>query len=93
MTRMRLTTKPETEQPLPDLDMSTHLGELPLVNPILTASGCAAAGRELDQFFDITTIGGIVTKSVMQNHAQQQHEPVRHECEPVSWGRGRSPCQ
>ena len=67
MTRMRLTTKPETEQPLPDIDMSTHLGELPLVNPILTASGCAAAGRELDQFFDITTIGGIVTKSVMQN--------------------------
>ncbi|MTA66740.1 MAG: dihydroorotate dehydrogenase, partial [Actinobacteria bacterium] len=64
---MRLTTKPETEQPLPDIDMSTHLGELPLVNPILTASGCAAAGRELDQFFDITTIGGIVTKSVMQN--------------------------
>ena len=30
-----------------------------------SASGCAAAGRELDQFFDITQIGGIVTKSVM----------------------------
>ncbi len=34
---------------------------------MLTASGCAAAGRELDQFFDITEIGGIVTKSIMLN--------------------------
>jgi dihydroorotate dehydrogenase (NAD+) catalytic subunit len=37
-----------------------------LPNPILTASGCAAAGRELDQFFDITRLGAVVTKSVMQ---------------------------
>ncbi|MBO0777151.1 MAG: dihydroorotate dehydrogenase [Actinobacteria bacterium] len=37
--------------------------ELP--NPILTASGCAGAGRELAQFFDIAKIGAIVTKSVM----------------------------
>jgi dihydroorotate dehydrogenase (NAD+) catalytic subunit len=33
-------------------------------SPVLTASGCAAAGRELDQFFDITTIGAVVTKSI-----------------------------
>ncbi len=32
---------------------------------MLTASGCAAAGRELDQFFDITEIGAVVTKSIM----------------------------
>jgi dihydroorotate dehydrogenase (NAD+) catalytic subunit len=31
----------------------------------LTASGCAAAGRELDRFFDITEIGAVVTKSIM----------------------------
>jgi dihydroorotate dehydrogenase (NAD+) catalytic subunit len=37
-----------------------------LPNPVLTASGCAAAGRELDQFFDITRLGAVVTKSVMQ---------------------------
>ncbi|MFZ9360260.1 MAG: dihydroorotate dehydrogenase, partial [Candidatus Nanopelagicales bacterium] len=29
------------------------------------ASGCAAAGKELDQFIDITSIGAVVTKSVM----------------------------
>jgi len=51
--------------PLGYLDMSTQLGDLELTGPVLTASGCAAAGRELDQFFDITQIGGIVTKSVM----------------------------
>jgi dihydroorotate dehydrogenase (NAD+) catalytic subunit len=49
----------------PDVDMSTDLGFLELPAPVLTASGCAAAGRELDQFFDITELGGIVTKSVM----------------------------
>jgi len=49
----------------PDVDMSTSLGLLELTAPVLTASGCAAAGRELDQFFDITELGGIVTKSVM----------------------------
>ena len=51
--------------PVAYIDMSTQLGELRLESPVLTASGCAAAGRELDQFFDITKIGGIVTKSVM----------------------------
>jgi dihydroorotate dehydrogenase (NAD+) catalytic subunit len=51
--------------PVAYVDMSTTLGDLDLTGPILTASGCAAAGRELDQFFDITKIGGIVTKSVM----------------------------
>jgi dihydroorotate dehydrogenase (NAD+) catalytic subunit len=46
-------------------DFSTSLGNLKLKGPVLTASGCAAAGKELDQFFDITEIGGIVTKSIM----------------------------
>jgi dihydroorotate dehydrogenase (NAD+) catalytic subunit len=33
--------------------------------PAFTASGCAAAGRELATFFDLTEIGGVVTKSIM----------------------------
>ena len=32
---------------------------------MLTASGCAAAGRELDQFFDVAALGAVVTKSIM----------------------------
>jgi len=47
-------------------DMSTRLASLALPNPVLTASGCAAAGRELAQFFDVSAIGGVVTKSIMQ---------------------------
>jgi dihydroorotate dehydrogenase (NAD+) catalytic subunit len=49
------------------VDMSTNLGRLALPNPVLTASGCAAAGHELAQFFDVAALGGIVTKSIMMN--------------------------
>ena len=49
------------------VDMSTELGRLEFSSPVFTASGCAAAGKELDQFIDITTIGAVVTKSVMLN--------------------------
>ena len=67
MTRALISHGPIGDDRLPDVDMSTQLGGLGLPAPVLTASGCAAAGRELDQFFDITTIGGIVTKSIMLN--------------------------
>jgi dihydroorotate dehydrogenase (NAD+) catalytic subunit len=46
-------------------DMRTSLATFELPNPILTASGCAAAGKELHQFFDIALLGGVVTKSIM----------------------------
>ena len=47
------------------VDMRADLAGSVLPSPILTASGCAAAGRELDRFFDITEIGAVVTKSIM----------------------------
>jgi dihydroorotate dehydrogenase (NAD+) catalytic subunit len=47
------------------VDLTTRLGGLTLPNPVLTASGCAAAGRELHQFFDVSDIGAVVTKSIM----------------------------
>ncbi|MFN2517881.1 MAG: dihydroorotate dehydrogenase [Jatrophihabitantaceae bacterium] len=46
-------------------DMTATLGTLTLPNPVLTASGCAAAGRELHQFFDVAALGAVVTKSIM----------------------------
>ncbi len=49
------------------VDMRAELASASLPSPILTASGCAAAGRELDRFFDITAIGAVVTKSIMVN--------------------------
>ena len=47
------------------VDLSTTIGALRLPNPLMTASGCAAAGRELHQFFDVSELGAVVTKSVM----------------------------
>ena len=48
-------------------DMTARLGPLRLPNPVLTASGCAAAGRELHQFFDVAQLGAVVTKSIMMS--------------------------
>jgi dihydroorotate dehydrogenase (NAD+) catalytic subunit len=49
----------------PTVDLTARLGGLLLPNPVLTASGCAAAGRELGQFFDVAELGAVVTKSIM----------------------------
>ena len=46
-------------------DLTTTLGSFTLPNPVLTASGCAASGRELNQFFDVSSLGAVVTKSIM----------------------------
>lgn len=47
------------------VEMGTDLAGIELPSPVLTASGCAAAGRELDAFVDITSLGAVVTKSIM----------------------------
>src|SRR3974390_207622 len=47
------------------VDLRRRLGHVELPNPILTASGCAGAGRELSHYIDVAKIGAIVTKSVM----------------------------
>ena len=46
-------------------DLTTRLAGVTFPNPVFTASGCAAAGSELDRFFDVTALGGVVTKSIM----------------------------
>jgi dihydroorotate dehydrogenase (NAD+) catalytic subunit len=45
-------------------DLRTRLGQLELPSPVLAASGCAGAGRELAQFTDVARIGAVITKSV-----------------------------
>jgi dihydroorotate dehydrogenase (NAD+) catalytic subunit len=47
------------------VDLTTRLADATLPNPVMTASGCAAAGRELGQFFDVAELGAVVTKSIM----------------------------
>ena len=50
---------------LPAIDLAVELGGRTLPNPLMTASGCAANGRELHRFFDVAELGAFVTKSVM----------------------------
>jgi dihydroorotate dehydrogenase (NAD+) catalytic subunit len=66
MTRAVISSGPISgREPVVHIDMTAELDTVVMPSPVMTASGCAAAGRELDQFFDITQIGAIVTKSVM----------------------------
>ncbi|MGV8082528.1 MAG: dihydroorotate dehydrogenase [Coriobacteriia bacterium] len=46
------------------VDMSVRLGKLTLANPVLTASGTFASGREFSDFVDLSRLGAIVTKGV-----------------------------
>ena len=50
---------------VPEVDMSVDLAGVVLPSPMMTASGCAANGKELHRFFDVTELGAFVTKSVM----------------------------
>jgi dihydroorotate dehydrogenase (NAD+) catalytic subunit len=45
-------------------DMRARLGHVELPNPVLAASGCAGAGRELAQFVDIARVGALISKSI-----------------------------
>lgn len=47
------------------IDPSVTLAGVRFNGPAFTASGCAAAGKELRHYFDLTEIGGVVTKSIM----------------------------
>ena len=46
------------------VNLRTDLAGAALPNPVLTASGCAAAGRELQPFAPVSALGAVVTKSV-----------------------------
>jgi len=50
--------------PPADIDMTTDLAGVVFPDPVFTASGCAAAGRELAPYNDLSAIGGVVTKSI-----------------------------
>lgn len=59
-----MTTLGDRQLEVPSVDMQASIGGVPLVSPVLTASGCSSFGRELDPFFDLSAIGAVVTKSV-----------------------------
>jgi dihydroorotate dehydrogenase (NAD+) catalytic subunit len=46
------------------VDSSTTIGSVTLRSPVMTASGTAGYGVELAPYFDLSTIGAVVTKSL-----------------------------
>ena len=66
MSEMVTTIRVPDHEPAPlGIDLSTRLAGVYFPNPVFTASGCAAAGQELGQFFDVSRLGAMVTKSIM----------------------------
>ncbi len=55
----------DTTSPGDTIDMNVDLAGMRLPNPLMTASGCAANGKELHRFFDIAELGAFVTKTVL----------------------------
>jgi len=47
-----------------DTDMRVRIAGLTLRNPVMTASGTFAAGREFSDFIDLARLGAVVTKGV-----------------------------
>ena len=60
-----VTNRPRGQPSGPAVDMTTELARVTFPNPVFTASGCAAAGRELHPFVDVAKLGAVVTKSIM----------------------------
>lgn len=50
--------------PVAVVDTTVHVGTVELRHPIMTASGTAGYGSELAPYFDLSTIGAVVTKSI-----------------------------
>ena len=44
--------------------MTTHVGTVVLPNPVMTASGTAGHGVELERYFDLSLLGAFVVKSL-----------------------------
>ena len=51
-------------QPFQSFDFRCKFGAKYFPYPIFTASGCASSGKELSQFFPLSEIGAVVTKSI-----------------------------
>ena len=48
----------------PDVDLSTRVGSVALANPVMTASGTAGHGTELQPYVELSSLGAVVVKSL-----------------------------
>lgn len=56
-------------------NMAVNLGGLSMKNPVTTASGTFAAGREYDQFYPVERLGAVTTKGVSLNGWEGNDSP------------------
>lgn len=57
-------------------ELSISIGKVNLKNPVLLASGtCGVAGREFEPYFNLSELGGIVTKSLSIKPRDGNHTP------------------
>ncbi|HUP75351.1 MAG TPA: dihydroorotate dehydrogenase [Acidimicrobiales bacterium] len=56
--------RPRHEKAGEPVDLTVRVGSLTLPNPIMSASGTAGHGAELSRYFDLSSLGAIVVKSL-----------------------------
>lgn len=63
---------------MPDkpIDLGVQVGPIAMKNPVATASGCAGYGEELAEFYDLSRLGAVVTKSITLR-PREGHPPPR----------------
>jgi dihydroorotate dehydrogenase (NAD+) catalytic subunit len=74
---MKLRTRPT------DVDLTAKVGRVVFTNPVMTASGTAGHGAELGAYFDLSTLGAVVVKSLSAQPWQGNPAPRLH---PVAAG-------
>ena len=57
------------------IDLSTSVSSLELPNPVMTASGTAGHGAELQAYFDLSAIGAVVVKSLSAGPSEGNPSP------------------
>jgi len=62
-------------------DLRTSVGALDLANPVLVASGTFAYGREMARLYDLSLLGGIVSKTITE--LPRAGNPPPRVCETV----------
>ncbi len=65
--------------PGPPVDLTTTIGSVELLNPVLTASGTAGHGDELAAYVDLSRIGAVVVKSLSPEPWAGNPAPRVHE--------------
>lgn len=56
-------------------NLTTHIGGLTMVNPVMTASGTFGYGVEFQDFVDLSQVGGIIVKGTTLNPRQGNPYP------------------